>query len=190
MILNPEKCHYMSLEKDSKGDLLRFCEEAPEASQIETVLRIQIDNKLNFENHITTLCSKASQKLGALQRFSNLLDVRKKNILFNTIIKSQFCYCPLVWMVCSRRSNSLVNNVHERALRVVSDDPNSSYSELLMTKKEHAIHQENISVLMKEIYKFENNLSPPLNDDMFQVLKINYNLRHFQKFENTKINSN
>ena len=39
---------------------------------------------------------------------------------------------------------------------------------------------------MKEIYNFENNLSPPLIDDMFQVCKINYNLRHFQKFTNTK----
>ena len=186
MILNSEKCHYMSLGKDSEGDLLRLCGEALEVSQIETVLGIQIDNKLNFENHIKSLCSKASQKLGALQRFSNLLDAQKKNLLFNSIIKSQFSYCPLVWMFCSRRSNSLVNNVHERALRIVSDDHNSSYSELLMTKKEHTIHQQNINVLMKEIYKFENNLSPPLIDDMFQVRKINYNLRHFQKFANTK----
>ena len=42
---------------------------------------------------------------------------------------------------------------------------------------------------MKEIYKFENNLSPWLIDDMFQVSKINYNLRYFQKFTNTKKNS-
>ena len=55
-----------------------------------------------------------------------------------------------------------------------------------MTKEEHTNHQQNINVLMKEIYKFENNLSPPLIDDMFQVRKINYNLRHFQKFANTK----
>ena len=52
MILNPEKCHYISLGKDSEGDLLRFCGQVLEASQIETVLRIQIDSKLNFENHI------------------------------------------------------------------------------------------------------------------------------------------
>ena len=55
-----------------------------------------------------------------------------------------------------------------------------------MTKKEHTVHQQNINVLMKEIYKFENNLSPPVIDDMFQILKINYSLRHFQKFANTK----
>ena len=42
---------------------------------------------------------------------------------------------------------------------------------------------------MKEIYQFENNLSPPLTDDMFHVRKINYNLSHFQKFANTKKNS-
>ena len=78
MILNPEKCHYMSFGKDFDGDLLRFCAEVLEASQTETVLGIQID-KLNFENHIKSLCSKASQKLGALQRFSNLLDAQKKS---------------------------------------------------------------------------------------------------------------
>ena len=92
-------------------------------------------------------------------------------------------------MFCSRRSNSLVNNVHERALRIVHDDHNSSYTELLKTKNERTIHQQNINVLMKEIYKFENDLSPPLIDDMFQVRKLNYDLRHFQKIANTKKNS-
>ena len=52
MILNPEKCHYMCLGKDSVSDLLRFCGENLVASEI--------DNKLNFENHIKSLCKKAS----------------------------------------------------------------------------------------------------------------------------------
>ena len=38
---------------------------------------------------------------------------------------------------------------------------------------------------MKKIDKFENDLSPP-QIHMFQVWKINYNLRHFQKTANTK----
>ena len=89
-------------------------------------------------------------------------------------------------MFSSGRSNSLVNNIHERALRIVHDDHNNSYSELLKTKNERTIHQQNINVLMKEIYEFENDLSPTLTDDMFQVHKINYDLRHFQKIANTK----
>ena len=158
MSLNPEKCHYMWLGKDSVSDLLRLCGEDLEASKLETVLGIQIDNKLNFENHIKSLCNKASQKLGVFQKISYQLDTQKKNILFNSIIKSQFSYCPLVWMFCSRRSNSLVNNFYERALTIVYDDHNSSCSELLMTKNEHTIYQQNMNVLMKKIYKFENNL--------------------------------
>ena len=88
-------------------------------------------------------------------------------------------------MFCSRRLNSLVNNVHERALRIAYDDHNSSYSELLKTKNERTIHQQNINVLMKKIYEFENDLSSPLIDDMFQVRKTKYNLRHFQNIANT-----
>ena len=116
----------MCLGKDSAGDLLRFCGEELVASKLETVFGTQIDNKLNFENHIKSLCNKASQKLGALQTISNMLDTQKKNLLFNSIIKSQFSYCPLIWMFCSRKSNSLVNNVRERALRIVHDDHSSS----------------------------------------------------------------
>ena len=171
MILNAKKCHYMSLGKDSEGDLLRFCGEVFEASELEAALGIQIDNKLNFGNHIKSLCSKTSQKLGGLHRFSNLLDTQKKDPLLNSIIEFQFSYCQLAWIFCSRRSNFLVNNVHEGALTIVSDDHQSSYCELLMTMKENTIHQQNINIFMKGIYKFENNLSPPLIVDMFQVAK-------------------
>ena len=38
----------MSLGKDSVSDLLTFCGEDLEASELETVLEIQTDNKLNF----------------------------------------------------------------------------------------------------------------------------------------------
>ena len=55
----------------------------------------------------------------------------------------------------------------------------------MMNMKEHTIHQQNINVLMKEIYKFENNLSPPLIDDMFHICKINYN--HFGISKNSQI---
>ena len=38
---------------------------------------------------------------------------------------------------------------------------------------------------MKKKFKFENDLSPPLIDDMFQFYTKNYNLKHFQKIANT-----
>ena len=103
------------LGKDAVSDSLQFSGEDLRASELKTVLEMEIDKRLNFESHIKTLCSKASQNLGALQRISNLSDTQKKYLLFNAIIKSQFSYCKLVWIFCLRRSNSLVNYVHDRA---------------------------------------------------------------------------
>ena len=36
---------------------------------------------------------------------------------------------------------------------------------------------------MKKMCKFENNLSPPLMDEIFQVRKDTSNLRYFQKLQ-------
>ena len=117
MILNLGKCHYMCLGKDAVNGILKFCDVELKSSELETVLGIEIDQKLTFNCHVKTLCSKAAKKLSALQRIDNIIDEEKRNLLFNAIIKSQFSYCPLVWIFCSRRSNDLINNIHERALR-------------------------------------------------------------------------
>ena len=36
------------------------------------------------------------------------------------MVKSQFNYCPLVWMFRSRQSNNLINKIHERSVRSLS----------------------------------------------------------------------
>ena len=86
------------------------------------LLGVTIDNDFAFEEHIKTLCPKASQKLHALSRISQYLSQHKKRILFKTFIMSQFNYCPLVWMCHSRGLNNKTNNIHKRALRIVSQD--------------------------------------------------------------------
>ena len=47
---------------------------------------------------------------------------------------SEFGYCPLVWMLHSRKLNSRVNKLHERALRIVYQDYASSFTELCEKK--------------------------------------------------------
>ena len=49
-----------------------------------------------------------------------------------------------------------------------------------LKRKESAIHQQNIQALIKEIYKFTNNLSPIINH-MFQFRENSYNLRYLQQ---------
>ena len=90
---------------------------------------------------------------------------------------------PLVCMFCCRRSNFLVNYICEKALRAVYDYRSSSYAELIMVKNEPTIHHEDIKLRMKEILTFENDQSASLIDDIFQVQKNTFNLRHLKKLQ-------
>ena len=59
-------------------------------------LGIRIDRNLNFKGYIENICRKAGQKLSALLRISSYINTDKKDLLYKSMIKSQFAYCPLV----------------------------------------------------------------------------------------------
>ena len=96
MILNPNKCHYMCIRKNTESDIFKFENVCLENSIEELILGVTIDNKLTFDNHIKSICRKAGQKLSALSRISPYLETDKKGLLFKSMVKSQFNYCSLV----------------------------------------------------------------------------------------------
>ena len=75
-----------------------------------------IDNTLKFEEHVSSLCKKANQKLHALARISNYMSSPKLKILMKSFVISQFSYCPLVWMFCSKKMNNRINHTREGPL--------------------------------------------------------------------------
>ena len=75
-------------------------------------------------------------------------------------IISQFNYCPLIWIFYNRALNNRINKIHERVLRLVYQNKNLSFSELLELDNAVTIHQRNLQVLVTKIFKVKNNLSP------------------------------
>ena len=92
-------------------------------------------------------------------------------------IISQFNYCPLIWMFHSRALNNRINKIHERALRLVYQNKNLSFSELLELNSAVTIHERNLQVLVTEIFKVKNNLSPEIMKQVFDFQEPYYNLR-------------
>ena len=133
---------------------------------------------MSFDAHITILCRKTRQKLHALPRVASYMSFDKKRILLKTFITSQFNYCPLVWMCHSRGLNNRINNLHERALRIVHQDKKSDFETLLKNDKSVTIHVRNLHYLVTEVYKVKNNISPEIMREIshFQENE-NYNLR-------------
>ena len=102
-----------------------------------------MDIKLLFDDHITNLGRKASQKLHALSRVASYVSFDKKRIL-KTFIASQFNYCLLVLLCQSRGLNNKINNLHERALRIVFQDKKLDFETLLKNNKCVTIHVKNM----------------------------------------------
>ena len=92
-------------------------------------------------------------------------------------MKSQFIYCPLMWMFCSRTSN-IINKIHERTLRLILNGHTSDFDTLLQSNNDTCNHHRNIQTLMVEIYKIKNNLNPPIMDFIFQRRNNTQNLRN------------
>ena len=91
-------------------------------SHMVKLLGVLIDSNLTFNDHINSICKKASKKLNALSRQCSILPFDKRKVLMQAFFRSQFAYCPLVWMFCGRTENAKINKLHHRALRLVYRD--------------------------------------------------------------------
>ena len=171
----------MILGNRSNSDTINLNGTKLASSSYEKFQRILIDRDLSFDKHIKLLCRKAGQKLNALAQIIKYLTHDQKRLLLNSIIKSQFSYCPpLIWMFCSRSLNNLINQIHERDLRLIHNDHVSTFQDILERTREKTMHKNNLECLAKEIYKFFNGLLSPLMNCAFMIRNNNYNLRNFQ----------
>ena len=157
--------------------------------KIVKLLGVTFDNKLYFEPHLNLVCKNASQKLHPFGRISKFISKKKLRVIMKAFIMSQFSYCPLVWMCHSRTLNNKINRLHERALRLVYDDRQSTFEELLNIDKSVTIHHRNLQVLATELYKVHHGLAPELMNDIFKKRNVTYNFRKNSTFETRNIKS-
>ena len=136
-------------------------------SEKQKLLGVTIDKHLKFEEHIVKQCKKAGQKLSALARVCNILNQERRRTLMKAFIESQFGYCPLIWMFCGRNLNNRINHLHERSLRIVYNDYESSFQELLELDNSVSIHHRNIRLLAIELFKVKNGLSNQIMSELF-----------------------
>ena len=151
MTLNPGKRHYMVIGSRDLSHEIMLNNNKITSSNEEKLLGNFLDSKLNFKSHISSLCRKAGQKISALDRLKNYLTSDQRNLLLNSIIKSQFTCCPLIWMFTSRYLNNALNNIHEQALRLIYNDQEKSFNSILTENNLKTIHQKNLEFLAIEI---------------------------------------
>ena len=94
------------------------------------------------------IIKKANQNLHALSRVKCYMGSEQNKLIMSSFTKSQISYCPLIWMFCSITSMNKLNNIHGKCLRLVTNDYDSNFNELLESSHELTVLKTCINYLM------------------------------------------
>ena len=183
MRIDAGKCHLLVSISTNNTVKIKIGNFDISDSKSEKLLGVKFDHKLSFDDHISELFKKVSRKIHALPRLASYMNISKRRILMNAFFKSQFSCCPLVWMCHSRANNGKINRLHERFLRIIYSDKQSSFETLLEKDSSVSVHNRNLQILATEMYKIKNDLSPLIVTELFeQKYEQYYDLRNNSPF--------
>ena len=117
------------------------------------------------------------------------MNLAQCRLIRNAFIFSQFGYCPLIWMFHSRKLNNRINNIQERALRIVFRDYKSTFQQLLKQNKSVSINQRNLQILATEIFKTKNGFNAVIMEDVFKFKNLTYNFQNAETLNRSNVNS-
>ena len=156
---------------------------------------IEIDNKLSFEKHISTLVNKASNQLNAISRMQKFMDFKEKEILLNSFVYSNFNYCPLVWHFCSAKSVKKIEKMQERALGILYTDFSSDFESILNKSGKSTMKVKPLRTLALEVFKTLTDMNPEYMKEIFhkiaftthRPLNLEVNENHTTKYGNKSL---
>ena len=106
MKLNNDKCHSFLSGYKHKVMWVNTGQSQIWESKEHKLLGIIIDWGMEYDEYILKQCKKAGRKLFAFVRICKFLNLERRKSLMKVFIESQFAYCLLVRMFCSRSSNN------------------------------------------------------------------------------------
>ena len=165
MVVNPNKYQAIILDKrKSVHTNERITVDNKQIKVVSSVklLGLQLDDKLNFNLHISNICKSAGNQLNALIRLKKFMNFEEKKILVNSYFMINLDYCPLVWMLSSASSRKKTEHLQKRALRFFRNDYEISYEELLSESDTSSMNVKSLRALCIELYQTINKLSPNL----------------------------
>ena len=155
MIVNLENIQALLLDK-RKSDHRMQCHVVDDqnikvVSSAELLVEIQINNKHSFRLHIINTCRSAANQLNALIRLKKFLGFKEKKIFIISYSITSFNYCLLLWMFLSASSLKKIENFQKKALRILYNDYEISYEELLLNSDRATMNVNRLKILCAEI---------------------------------------
>ena len=112
-----------------------------------------------------------------LAKWKNYLTSDQRNLELNSVI-----LLPLIFT--SHYLNNALNNIHERALRLIYNHHEKSFNSILIENNLKTIHKKEVWISRYLDIKFQNGLSLSIMNDIFiprQNILISKSLRNFPR---------
>ena len=156
-----------------------ICVNNEEIKTVENIklLGVTIDSKLNFTDHISSICKKASQRIGVLMRLRNLIPTKAKLVLFKSAVLPYLTYCHVVWHFCRSSDVRKLERLQERGLRAVYRDKDATYSQLLKRAYLPTLSNRRLQDICILMYKVKHKLCPTYICNIFNNHNSSYFLR-------------
>ena len=142
------------------------------------IFGMNIDNRLSFDNHVSTICKKVNNQFSVMLRFRKLITRDTLLKLYKAFVLPHFNYCSSVWHFCGSRNAGKVKALNKRILRFILQDHESSYDVLLDKINSSSLQNRRLQNFLIILYKslFFTNYPGYLNN-MFKFRLSSYNLR-------------
>ena len=170
MIANPDKFQAITMNKRRENQIthkLKIYDNEIETTKSVKLLGTEIDNQLNFYQHISKLCSKATMQLNAICRLAKFMGNKEKIAMINSFVYCSFNHCPLTWYFCSCESSQKIEKIQKRCLRLVLDDYESDYGNLIKKNGTTTVEIKRLRTLATENFKTINNINPSYMKNIF-----------------------
>ena len=135
------------------------------------VLGINIDNKLHFDENVSSQCKKASNQHNAKNRLLKYLRFKEKEVFINSFVYANFNCCPLIWHFCSAKSVRKIEQIQTGALRIAYNDFDSNYKALLDKSSKSTTEVKRLTTLGLKVFKALNSLNPVFMEEIFHRTK-------------------
>ena len=136
-----------------------------------TYFGVQVDQHLNWEEHLLTIIKKNYRGIGMLRLAKRCLPLETVQIMYRSLIESYFrCCCP-VWGSANSTNLQRLQKWQNRTARIVVDSPYDAHSEQL--RKElgwHTIKQMIHTETVKIVFKVLHNEAPKYLKELFHRL--------------------
>ena len=139
MHFHPLKCKVVSIHSSpSPLGVLPFVnfhyhlgESLLEYTESEKDLGVTINCKLNFSEQQANLLLKANQQFGLLKRTCNFVtDVRRRRVLYLTLVRSQFEHCSQIWRPYHETMILKFESFQKKCIKWILSEEEFSYSQV------------------------------------------------------------